>query len=291
MPNTLTTDYLQTCVWKPNLFAGKVAFITGGAGTICRVQAEALVLLGANVVIVGRRPAPAIAAAAEIATLRAGAKVIGIGNVDVRSVETIQHAVAETVKQLGRIDFVIAGAAGNFLAPFNHMSSNAFKSVIDIDLLGAFNTAKATYEEVLKTKGVYLFVSATMHYTGVPLQTHAAAAKAGIDALSNNLAIELGPSGIRSNVITPGPIGNTEGMDRLLPDKKLLKRVTEIIPAGRLGSTVDIADSTVYIFSPAATYVTGTTLVVDGGHWRTTAQVDEVYPNMIREFNNSAPKI
>lgn len=290
MPNTLTQEYLKTSAWKPDLFNGKVAFITGGAGTICRVQAEALVLLGANVAIIGRREEVTKTAATEIATLRPGAKVIGIGNVDVRSVQSIQKAVATTVEQLGKIDFVIAGAAGNFLSPFNQLSANAFKSVIDIDLVGSYNTVKATFEELRKSKGSLIFISASMHYTGVPLQTHAAAAKAGVDALSNNLSIELGPLGIRSNVITPGPIGATEGLSRLV-GKADLDKVTETVPLGRLGNTQDIADATIYLFSPAASYVTGTTLVVDGAHWRTSYSPPAAYPKLITEANSGTPKI
>ena len=90
MPNTLDKSYLEKSVWKSDIFKGKVAFITGGAGTICRVQAEALVLLGADVAIIGRNPQKTEDAAKEIATLRPGAKVIGIGNVDVRKIQTIK---------------------------------------------------------------------------------------------------------------------------------------------------------------------------------------------------------
>ena len=119
-------------------------FCTGGSGSICSAQVRALVHLGANACIVGRNETKAKAKAEEIATARAGAKVLGLGNVDVRKFVDLQSAVDECVKELGRIDFVIAGAAGNFLAPIRSLSSNAFKAVIDIDVLGSFNTAKAT---------------------------------------------------------------------------------------------------------------------------------------------------
>lgn len=290
MPNTLTQEYLKTSSWKPDLFAGKVFFITGGAGTICRVQAEAFVLLGADVAIIGRREEVTKQTATEIATLRPGARVLPIGGIDVRNVESIQKAVAATVAEFGKIDFVIAGAAGNFLAPFNKLSVNAFKTVIDIDLNGSYNTAKAVLEELRKSKGAILFISASMHYTGVPLQTHAAAAKAGVDALSNNLAIELGPLGIRSNVITPGPVGATEGLTRLVP-KDSLDAVTRLIPLGRVATTEDIANATVFYFSPAASYITGTTMVVDGGQWRTVSFSAGAYPDAVMAANAGTPKI
>lgn len=263
----LDQTYLKTSIWKPDIFAGKVVFVTGGAGTICRVQTEALVLLGANAAIVGRNAEKTNKAAEEISKLRPGSKIVSCPNTDVRSVQSVAEAVKKTVEELGRIDFVIAGAAGNFLADFNHLSSNAFKSVVDIDLLGSFNTVKACFNELRKNKGVILFVSATLHYYGVPFQVHVGAAKAGVDALSNALAVELGPLGIRLNCIAPGPIAGTEGVDRLVQD---IDRTQKTVPLQRLGTTRDIADSTVYLFSPASSYVTGTVHVVDGGLWHTS---------------------
>ncbi|SGZ52478.1 CIC11C00000004691 [Sungouiella intermedia] len=260
----LDQSYVTNSVWKPDLFRGKVVFVTGGAGTICRVQTEAMILLGADAAIVGRNKEKTDKAAQEMAQLRPNAKVISCPNTDVRDVKSIAKAVELTVKELGRIDFVIAGAAGNFLADFNHLSSNAFASVVNIDLLGSFNTAKATFNELKKTKGSIIFVSATLHYYGVPFQVHVGAAKAGVDALSNALAVELGPLGIRSNCIAPGPIAGTEGLERLVPD---INECIRKVPLQRLGSTQDIAEATVYLFSPAASYVTGTVQVVDGGSW------------------------
>ncbi|KAI5959565.1 uncharacterized protein KGF55_005209 [Candida pseudojiufengensis] len=263
---TLNETYVTKGSWRPNLFEGKVVFVTGGAGSICRVQTEAMVLLGANAAIVGRNKQKTDEAAKDIQSLRKGSKVVSLPDVDVRDVKQLAEAVKKTVAELGRIDFVIAGAAGNFLADFNHLSSNAFKSVVSIDLLGSYNTVKACFEELRKNKGAIIFVSATLHYYGVPFQIHVGAAKAGVDALSNALAVEFGPIGVRSNCIAPGPIEGTEGMSRLAP--KGLESVKSKIPLQRLGTKQDIADATVYLFSPAAEFVTGDVLVVDGGSWQ-----------------------
>jgi peroxisomal 2,4-dienoyl-CoA reductase len=132
-----------------------VVFCTGGSGSICSAQVRALVYLGANACIVGRNVEKAERVAKNIATARKDALVIGIGSVDVRKVESLQSAVEKCVKELGGIDFVIAGAAGNFLAPIRSLSPNAFKSVIDIDVLGSYNTAKLTLP--------YLIESAAKH--------------------------------------------------------------------------------------------------------------------------------
>ncbi|KAK7687485.1 peroxisomal 2 4-dienoyl-CoA reductase sps19 [Cerrena zonata] len=279
----LDKSFVDNSSWKPDLFKGKVVFVTGGAGSICRIQTEAMVLLGADAAIIGRNVQKTENAAKEIQQLRPGSKVIGLGNVDVRDVNSIAKSVEKTVEELGRIDFVIAGAAGNFLSDFNHLSSNAFKSVVSIDLLGSFNTVKACFDQLRKNKGAIIFVSATLHYYGVPFQSHVGAAKAGVDALSNALAVELGPIGIRSNCIAPGMIEGTEGMSRLTPpgatpfDKK--------VPLQRLGSGKDIAEATVYLFSPAADYVTGTIQVVDGGVWHIGSFMGDLYPNIIIQQN------
>ncbi|CAP98791.1 hypothetical protein E8E15_008811 [Penicillium rubens] len=281
------TEYLSDS-WKDGIFANKVVFCTGGAGTICSAQVRALVHLGANACIIGRNVEKTERVAQDIATARPGAKVIGIGSVDVRKLENLQQAVERCVKELGGIDFVIAGAAGNFLASIEQLSVNAFKSVMDIDVLGSYNTLKATLpylrESASKhrmdsttlqpspvgTGGRIIFVSATIHYRGMPFQSHVSVAKAGIDALSHSVAIEYGPRGLTSNIIAPGPIAQTEGLERLLP-ADALEAYTKAQPLGRFGHVRDIADATVYLFSDTGSYVSGQTLVVDGANWRMSA--------------------
>lgn len=264
--------------------------MTGGAGTIGRVQVAALVALGANAVIVGRSLDKTEKAARELQQVRKGSKVMGIGGIDVRDVKSLQNAVEQTIAHFSKIDFVIAGAAGNFLASVSDLSSNAFKTVIEIDLVGSYNTVKATLDYIKQSKGTYLFVSAGLHYTGVPFQAHAAAAKAGVDALSNVLAIELGPLGIRSNTICPGAIGGTEGLDRLVP-KHILRNTVESVPLQRLGTPRDIADATVFLLSEAASYISGSTVVVDAGQWRVGTVGKDGYPANVKEQNGKKSKL
>lgn len=289
------SDYVSDD-WKDGLFKNKVLFCTGGAGTICSAQVRALVHLGADACIVGRNVEKTERAARDIASVRAGARVIGIGAVDVRKYDSLKDAAERCVKELGGIDFVIAGAAGNFLASINQLSVNAFKSVMDIDVLGSYNTVKATIPYLVEsankhkvdsktlqpspagTGGRIIFVSATLHYRGSPFQTHVAVAKAGVDALSNNVAIEFGPLGVTSNIIAPGPIAQTEGLERLLPPD-VKEMYTKSQPLGRLGSVRDIADATVYLLSNTGSYVNGQLLVVDGGSWRTSG--DFSYPDFL----------
>lgn len=158
------------------------------------------------------------------------------------------------------------GAAGNFLAPISGLSVNAFRTVIEIDTLGTYNTIKATLPHIRASKGSYIHISATLHYRGTPYQAHVSAAKAAVDALSKVLAVEEGPHGVRSNVIAPGPIGGTEGMDRL--SRKRADGTSDHgesgIPLGRMGTKEDIANAAVWLFSDAASFVTGQVIVVDG---------------------------
>lgn len=141
------------------------------------------------------------------------------------------------METFGRIDYVICGAAGNFMAPIDGVSPNGFMTVQQIDLQGTYNTVKATINEVKRNHGVYTHVGATLHYTAIPWQAAASAAKAGIDALSQSIAVEYGPFGVRSNVIAPGMMKGTEGADRLTP-KGGEEIVESRIPQQRIGDIV-----------------------------------------------------
>ena len=254
-------------VFKPDLFKDKVVFVTGGGSGICYGVTETLMKFGAKAAIVGRK-AERLRAAAEQLERDTKSKAIATPG-DVRKIETIQHAVKQTLDAFGKIDFVICGAAGNFMAPIEGLSSNAFRTVVEIDLLGTFNTVRATMNEVKKNHGSYIHISATLHYSGLPWQSAPSAAKAGIDALSAALAVELGPFGVRSNCIAPGLIAGTEGADRLVPQGQE-EMVQGFMPMQRIGQKDDIANAAVFLFSDAASWITGQILVVDGGsvHFR-----------------------
>jgi len=184
----------------------------------------------------------------------------------VRDPDAIGRAIAQTVERFGSLDTLVNGAAGNFLAPAAGLSPTGFKTGVEIDLVGTFNTSRAAFEALRASgRGLVLNISATLHYHGTPLQIHASAAKAGVDAVTKNLAVEWGQFGIRACGIAPGPIGDTEGMRRLAPGD-LAKKAMAHIPAGRFGTVDEIAAAAVFLRSSAAAYITGHVMVVDGGH-------------------------
>ncbi|KAI9308390.1 2,4-dienoyl-CoA reductase [Cunninghamella echinulata] len=247
----------STQIFKDDIFKGKVLLCTGGGSGINRALTVAIVRHGAKAVIVSRNIQKLEIAAKEMSA-EAGGEVVAVQG-DVRKPETLENAVKVAVEKFGRLDFLINGAAGNFLAPFQHLSYNAFRTVIEIDLMGTFNATKAAMEHIKANKGAILNISATLYYTGTPYQQHAGSAKAAIDALTKHWAVELGPHGVRVNGIAPGPIKGTEGMDRLG-----VAFEEECVPLGRMGDVKDIANAAVFLLSDGASYITGHTLVSDG---------------------------
>jgi peroxisomal 2,4-dienoyl-CoA reductase len=250
-------------IFRKDLYQGKVAFITGGGTGICKGIAIGLAKHGAKTVIVSRKAENVESAAEEI---RAAGGVCLPLVADVRSFEQIQQAASRAVAELGSIDLLVNGAAGNFLCPAAQLSPNGFSTVIDIDTKGTFNTTKAVFDTWMSSHGGRVVnISATLQIGGTPMQIHASAAKAAIDAMTKNLAVEWGPLGIRVNAIAPGGIGDTEGARRLIPEgfhEKLVKS----IPIRRLGTIDDVVNLTLFLFSDAADNIHGEVIVTDGGH-------------------------
>jgi NAD(P)-dependent dehydrogenase (short-subunit alcohol dehydrogenase family) len=244
-----------------DLFKNKTVFVTGGGSGINLGVGRAFAALGANIGMCGRTREKLDAAAVQLADL--GAKVVA-EVADVRDYQALQAALEKCHGTLGPIDVLVCGAAGNFPIAAEKLTPNGFKSVIDIDLLGSFNACRAAFDQLTQTRGSITFISAGMSYLPYPYQLHVGAAKAGIDNMMRNLALEWGKYGIRCNSIVPGPISGTEGMRRLGGDAATWSQ-SRGIPLGRFGTVEDIAQAAAFLASPLASFVTGTVLVVDGG--------------------------
>lgn len=249
-------------IFRERILEGKTALVTGGGSGIGQRMAERFAEHGAKVMLVGRKQEKLDAAAAAI---RERGGTAATHATDVRDYPGVQAAVESTRNQFGGIDILVCGAAGNFPAPVLGMSANGFKAVIDIDLIGTFNTCRASYEHLNKPGASVIAISASFAFQPTAMQAHVGAGKAGVDILIKTLAIEWGPSGVRCNCITPGPTDDTEGMRRLAPDEAARKRVEKGVPLRRFGTKDELADLALFLCSDAAKYITGGIYLCDGG--------------------------
>ena len=248
-------------VFTPNLLAGKVAFIAGGTSGINLGIAKTLARLGAKVAVAGRNPEKAEGAAHEI-----GGTDIALGlSCDVRIYQSVEEALQKAVDTFGKLDIVVSGAAGNFVAPALGMSANGFRTVVDIDLNGTFNVFRACYQHLNRPGASLIAITAGQAVNPSMFQAHVCAAKAGINHLIRVLAMEWGPDGVRVNGISPGPIADTEGMARLAPTPEAEASIKARVPLRRYGTKDEIGDAATFLSSDAARYITGTILDVDGG--------------------------
>lgn len=255
--------------FAPSLLAGRAALVTGGGTGICRGIALALASAGCDVAITSRRAEHLEPTAAEIAAR--GVRSFSRAG-DVRKPDEVEAVIAATVEAFGRLDILVNGAAGNFIALAENLSPNGFGTVVDIDLKGTFNVSRAAFPHLKVRGGAILNISATLQLLGTVGQSHAAAAKAGVDSLTRTLAAEWGPAGIRVNGLAPGPVEGTEGVRRLVTDEARAALQVHC-PLGRMATIDEVAAAALFLCSDAASFVTGVTLVVDGGLWLRSGHV------------------
>ena len=246
-------------VFRNGLFAGKTVVVTGGATGIGFAIAEAFKRLEADVHLLSRDQGRLDAAVKRL-------KAVGMGRAEAHSADVRDSARVEAIaEKVGAVDVLVNAAAGNFPSPFSALSENAFNTVVDIVLKGTGNTTRSFGGRMQRGRGgSILNVVAGYAWTGAPGVSHSGAAKAGVLNLTKSLAVEWAPK-VRVNAVSPGPIDGTEGMKRLGDDLGLRPAVEKSVPLGRMGQPDEVAQACVFLASPAASYVTGACLVVDGG--------------------------
>ncbi len=243
-------------------FSGKTVVVIGGTSGINRGIAECFARHGANVAVASRRQEKVDETVQAVRQL--GGDAMGFA-ADVRDKEALVAGMASVADKLGRFDVLVSGAAGNFPATANSMSANGFKSVVDIDLLGTFHVMQAAYPHLQKPGASIINISAPQAFLPMVAQSHVCAAKAGVDMITRCLAQEWGPEGIRINSVVPGPIADTEGMNRLAPTPALMDMAKRTVPLQRLGQPEDIGHMCMFLSSAEAAYVNGAVIPVDGG--------------------------
>jgi NAD(P)-dependent dehydrogenase (short-subunit alcohol dehydrogenase family) len=253
-------------IFRKDLLAGRVALITGGSSGIGLGIAEVFANYGAKLVLTGRSEEKLATAADRLALL--GTPVMTIA-ADVRDYAATQAVIAQTVERFGGLDILINNAAGNFNCPFEKMTPNGWRAVVDIDLNGTFNFCHTAFEALKASPhgGRIINITLAQGVSGWPGASHAASAKAGVTALTRSLAVEWGPHGIRVNNILPGPISGTEGLRRLYENRGEGEKERERVALGHFGETDDIALSCAFLASPAGDFITGCDMTVDGGRW------------------------
>ncbi|HUR69255.1 MAG TPA: SDR family oxidoreductase [Candidatus Thermoplasmatota archaeon] len=252
--------------FRDDLFAGKSVVITGGATGMGLAMTHAFAAHGARVLICSRKEENLKAAAESV---RAQYKKDVLYKVcDVREPDQVGAVFELAEREFGNLDILVNNAAGNFLVPFDQMSKNAWNTVINIVLNGTFNVSKAAFPLLAKKGGAVTNMVATYAWMAAPFVSHSGAAKAGVLNLTRSLSIEWASHQIRVNALAPGVVVTKNASGNLgYSDEDSQQRLMETIPLRRFGTSDEMALAALWLSSPAASYVTGECLVVDGGQW------------------------
>ncbi|WP_405748449.1 SDR family oxidoreductase [Streptomyces sp. NBC_00144] len=250
---------------SPAELAGRVAVVTGGGSGIGRAIALRYAAAGGTVAVIGRRP-EALEETARLARESGG--TVETAPVDVRDADALTSAIDAVAARHGRLDALVNNAAGNFVVPAEDLSPNGWRAVVDIVLNGTFFATRAAAQHMLGAgDGAIVNVIASYAWHGHPGTVHSAAAKGGVLAMTRTLAAEWGARGVRVNCIAPGPT-ETEGAGAALwPTPAARARVLDSVPAGRFTTPDEVAEAALFLLEERSRYITGTTMVIDGGQW------------------------
>jgi NAD(P)-dependent dehydrogenase (short-subunit alcohol dehydrogenase family) len=242
---------------------GKAALVTGGSKGLGKAIALALAEAGAGVVIASRTQHEIEAAAREIAAAT-GRKVVPV-TADVRSDADVERMVKHALDSLGRVDILVNSAGINNRKPFVELTLADCEEMLDINLKGTFRAAKLVAPLLIAQRwGRIINLSSMLDHVAIPGRSGYCATKGAVLQFTRALALELAPHGVRVNAVSPGPF-RTPLNQRIIENEEQNRRFLERVPVGRWGEPEEVGAAVVYLASPAADFVTGTTLYIDGG--------------------------
>jgi NAD(P)-dependent dehydrogenase (short-subunit alcohol dehydrogenase family) len=251
-------------IFSEGLFAGRRALITGGGTGIGLAIAAELRVLGADVVIASRKAENLEAGVEALAAIAGSGRVLS-RVCNIRDTESVETAVDYVVEELGAIDLLVNNGGGQFPAPAALITRKGWDAVIETNLTGTFLMSQAAARKSMMSQGGAIVNIIAQMFNGFPMMAHTGAARAGVENLTRTLAFEWAQFGIRVNSVAPGVILSSGINNYSEENKKFFFESIEHIPAGRLGTPREIAAAVCFLLSPAAGFITGTTLQVDGG--------------------------
>ena len=245
----------------PGLMAGRVVLVTGGGSGIGRCTAHELAALGAHVVLIGRKPEKLQAVLAEI-TQDGGSASAQV--CDIRQEDGVKQVVAAVVQAHGRIDGLVNNAGGQYIAPLAAITAKGWQAVIDTNLTGGFLMARECYLQAMQHAGGAIVNIVADMWGSMPGMAHSGAARAGMVSFTETAALEWARSGVRVNAVAPGYIASS-GMDHYPPEQgPRLRAMAATVPLGRFGNEAETSAGIVFLLSPAASFISGSTLRIDG---------------------------
>ena len=247
-------------VFRPGLFAGQVAIVTGGGSGLGRCTAHELASLGTRVALVGRRIEKLEGVKTEIAKTGGEARTYSC---DIREEEKVRETVSAILADFGRVDLLVNNAGGQFASPLESISAKGWDAVVRTNLTGGFLVARECYTQWMKTAGAGAIVNIIADmWQGMPTMGHSGAARAGMLNFTETAAFEWAP--IRVNAVAPGWIASS-GLDQYPPGmREHIRSLPKHVPAGRLGTESEVSAAICFLLSPAAAFISGSCIRVDG---------------------------
>lgn len=248
-------------VFRPGLFSGQVMWVTGGGSGIGRCVAHELAALGALVILSGRTQDKLDRVAGEI---RADGGHADTRAFDIRDEAAVQAAVASVVAQHGPVAGLVNNAGGQFPSPMMAISKKGFDAVVANNLTGGFLMMREVFNQSMQQHGGAIVNMTADFRNGMPGMAHSGAARAGMSNLTMTAAYEWANAGVRVNAVAPGWIASS-GMDTYGgPMRALIPRLKEHVPLRRMGVEAEVSAAMVFLLSPAAAFISGVTLQIDG---------------------------